>query len=110
MKGPPCSPRVRCGRSRRLTRGNALRLAASTRCCKNSPTPNQQNVKLVVGEKLTTVSGQIASVAGGNLTGKDVDMHVSRNLNVSSVQNSSSFNSSFNVGAEATVAMGQMSK
>lgn len=46
-------------------------------------------------------------MAGGNLTGKDVDMHVGRNLNVSSVQDSSSFNrSSFNVGASATVGYG----
>lgn len=46
-------------------------------------------------------------MAGGNLTGKDVDMHVGRNLNVSSVQDSSSFNrSSFNVGAGATVGYG----
>ena len=66
-----------------------------------------KNAKLVAGEKLTTVSGQDTSVAGGNLTGKDVDMHVGRNLNVSSVQNSSSFNrSSFNVGASATVGYG----
>jgi len=65
------------------------------------------NAKLVAGEKLTTVSGQDTSVAGGNLTGKDVDMHVGRNLNVSSVQNSSSFNhSSFNVGAGATIGYG----
>ena len=61
-----------------------------------------ENAKLVAGEKLTTVSGQDTSVAGGNLTGKDVDMHVGRNLNVASVQNSSSFDrSNFNVGAGA---------
>ena len=66
-----------------------------------------KNAKLVAGEKLTTVSGQDTSVAGGNLTGKDVDMHVGRNLNVASVQNSSSFDrSNFNVGAGATIGYG----
>ena len=62
------------------------------------------NAKLAAGEKLTTVSGQDTTVAGGNLTAKDVDMTVGRNLTVASVQDSSSSHSdSYNAGASATV-------
>ena len=65
------------------------------------------NAKLAAGEKLTTVSGQDTTVAGGNLTAKDVDMTVGRNLTVTSVQDSSSSHSdSYNAGASATVGYG----
>ena len=65
------------------------------------------NAKLAAGEKLTTVSGQDTTVAGGNLTAKDVDMTVGRNLTVASVQDSSSSHSdSYNAGASATVGYG----
>ncbi|MFT4302531.1 MAG: hemagglutinin repeat-containing protein, partial [Desulfovibrio sp.] len=67
----------------------------------------RDNAKLAAGEKLTTVSGQDTIVAGGNLTAKDVDMTVGRNLTVASMQNSSSSqSSSYNAGASVTVGYG----
>ena len=44
-----------------------------------------QNVKILAGESLTTISGQDTAIAEANLTGKDVSMTVGRNLNVSSL-------------------------
>ena len=65
------------------------------------------NAKILAGEKLTTVSGQDTTVAGANLTGKDVDMTVGRNLTVASKQDtSSSSSSSYNVGGGMTMGYG----
>lgn len=65
------------------------------------------NAKVLAGEKLTTVSGQDTTVAGANLTGKDVDMTVGRNLTVASKQDtSSSSSSSYNVGGGMTMGYG----
>ena len=65
------------------------------------------NAKVTAGEKLTTVSGQDTTVAGGNLTAKDVDMTVGRNLTVASKQDtSSSSSSSYNVGGGMTMGYG----
>ena len=65
------------------------------------------NAKILAGEKLTTVSGQDTTVAGANLTGKDVDMTVGRNLTVVSKQDtSSSSSSSYNVGGGMTMGYG----
>lgn len=62
---------------------------------------------MLAGEKLTTVSGQDTTVAGANLTGKDVDMTVGRNLTVASKQDtSSSSSSSYNVGGGMTMGYG----
>ncbi|WP_303174396.1 hemagglutinin repeat-containing protein [uncultured Desulfovibrio sp.] len=65
------------------------------------------NAKVTAGEKLTTVSGQDTTVAGGNLTGKDVDMTVGRNLTVASKQDTGEGSSGqFTVSAGATVGYG----
>ena len=65
------------------------------------------NATLVAGEKLTTVSGQDTTVAGANLTAKDVDMTVGRDLTVTSLKDSSSSHTnSYNAGASATVGYG----
>ena len=65
------------------------------------------NAKLVAGEKLTTISGQDTTVAGANLTAKDVDMTVGRDLTVTSLKDSSSSHTnSYNAGASATVGYG----
>ena len=65
------------------------------------------NAKVTAGEKLTTVSGQDTTVAGGNLTAKDVDMTVGRNLTVASKQDTGEGSSGqFTVSAGATVGYG----
>ncbi|MBS6831154.1 MAG: hemagglutinin repeat-containing protein, partial [Desulfovibrio sp.] len=64
------------------------------------------NAKVLAGEKLTTVSGQDTTVAGANLTGKDVDMTVGRNLTVVSKQDtSSSSSSSYKAGGNYTYSV-----
>jgi len=66
-----------------------------------------QNAKILAGANLTTISGQDTTIAGANLTGKDVSMTVGRNLNVASLQGSSSYSSnSYDIKAGATVGAG----
>ncbi|NCB23672.1 MAG: hypothetical protein EOM56_12730, partial [Deltaproteobacteria bacterium] len=65
------------------------------------------NAKLLAGETLSTTSGQDTTIAGANLTGKDISMTVGRNLNVTSLQDSSSYSSnSYDIKAGATVGGG----
>ncbi|WP_215647715.1 hemagglutinin repeat-containing protein [Desulfovibrio desulfuricans] len=73
----------------------------------DNDTHEYNNAKLLAGETLSTSSGQDTTIAGANLTGKDVSMTVGRNLNVSSLQNSasSSYNS-YDITAGATVGGG----
>lgn len=65
-----------------------------------------QSAKILAGANLTTISGQDTAIAGANLTGKDVSMTVGRNLNMSSLQHSSSYSSGrYDIKAGATVTV-----
>lgn len=65
------------------------------------------NAKLAAGERLTALSGQDTTVAGANLTARDVSMTVGRNLTVASLQDAASSHSrGYNAGAGSTVGYG----
>ena len=92
------------------TKGYSLGMNGNVNLAGNEADGNSHryiNAKVLAGEKLTTVSGQDTTVAGANLTAKDVDMTVGRNLTVASKQDtSSSSSSSYNAGGGFTTGYG----